>query len=70
MKKMSSDYDGLETTTLSPNAFNIVDEKTARIPQSVCSLPCKIGHIMIFNTVSTALTFDKIRRHIYPRDYP
>ena len=68
IEKLPSDYDDFETTTLSPNigletdTFDEVEKKIA-IPQSVCSLPCKLGYIMIFNTVSAALTFDKIRGH-------
>ena len=58
----STDYDTILETTMSPNsrqivnAFNIVEEKTV-IPQSVCSFPCKIGEIMIFNTVSLVLSY-------------
>ena len=61
-QESATDYDSILETTMLPNsrqivnAFNTVEEKTV-IPQSVCSFPCKIGEIMIFNTVSLVLSY-------------
>ena len=55
-----TDYDdGLETTTFvssdQTNAFDIeIEEKSSRIPVSVCSTPCPIGEIKIQNEVRPA----------------
>lgn len=52
-----TDYDdGLETTTFvssdQTNAFDTeIEEKSSRIPVSVCSTPCPIGEIKIQNEV-------------------
>ena len=52
-----ADYDdGLETTTFvssdQANAFDTeIEEKSTRIPVSVCSTPCPIGEIKIQNEV-------------------